>query len=151
MIIRAGASHERAALEDLQRRASLMWEDYRPYLLANPDVIELPLAQLQSGHVRVAEHDGRIAGFAALLPKHGFCELDGLFVEPAQWNQGIGRALIADALAIARRDGAQAIETVANPRAEGFYIRLGFAVIGQTQTQFGPANRMRIPAFSAQT
>ena len=151
MIIRAGAPHERAALEELQRRASLMWEEYRPYLLANPDVIELPLAQLQEGHVRVAEQAGGVAGFAALLPRDGWHELDGLFVEPDQWGLGIGRALVVDALAIARQAGAPAIEVTANPRAEGFYIRLGFAVTGRTQTQFGPANRMRISAFSAQS
>ena len=151
MIIRTAAPHERAALEDLQRRASLMWEEYRPYLLANPDVIDLPLAQLQGGLVRVAEHDGRLAGFASLLPKDGFCELDGLFVEPDLWGLGIGRALVADALAITRQGGARTIETVANPRAEGFYTKLGFAFTGSTQTPFGPANRMRISAFSAQS
>jgi GNAT superfamily N-acetyltransferase len=149
--IRFGRPDERASLEDLQRRASLMWEEYRPYLLANPDVIDLPLAQLRDGRVRVAEWQGRVAGFAALLPKAGFCELDGLFVEPHLWGRGVGRALIEDALALARAQGARAIETVANPRAEGFYKRLGFTVMGRAETQFGPANRMKIPIFSAQT
>jgi GNAT superfamily N-acetyltransferase len=149
--IRFGRPDERIALEELQRRASLMWEEYRPYLLANPDVIELPLAQLREGRVRVAEMDGRVAGFSALLPKDGVCELDSLFVEPELWGRGVGRALIADALVLARAEGAAAIETTANPRAEDFYIRLGFAVSGRAQTQFGPANRMRISAFSAQT
>ncbi len=149
IVLRPGRPQERAALEQLQRRASLMWEEYRPYLLANPDVIELPLAQLQGGQVRVAEWSGRVAGFAALLPKDGFCELDGLFVEPDLWGQGIGRALIADAMAFARAAGAAAIETVANPRAEGFYRRLGFSVSGRAQTQFGPANRMKLPVISA--
>jgi GNAT superfamily N-acetyltransferase len=151
VIIRPGAPHERAALEELQRRASLMWDEYRPYLLANPDVIELPLAQLHDGRVRVAERYGRIAGFSALLPRDGFCELDGLFVEPDLWGLGLGRALIADALAQARSQGAAAIEAIANPKAEGFYQRLGFVVIGQADTQFGPTNRMRISAFSAQS
>jgi GNAT superfamily N-acetyltransferase len=149
--IRFGRPEERTALEELQRRASLMWEEYRPYLLANPDVIELPLAQLREGRVRVAQMDGRLAGFSALLPKDGSHALDGLFVEPGLWGRGVGRALIADALAIARAEGVATMEVVANPRAEGFYKKLGFAVIGRAETQFGPANRMRISAFSAQT
>jgi GNAT superfamily N-acetyltransferase len=149
--IRFGRPEERAVLEDLQRRASLMWEEYRPYLLANPDVIELPLAQLREDHVRVAQWQGRTAGFAALLPKEGFCELDGLFVEPALWGRGIARALIADALGLARAEGAGRIEAIANPRAEGFYRKLGFTVTGRAETQFGPANRMQLPVFSAQT
>ena len=151
LALRFGKPEERRLLEELQRRASLMWEEYRPYLLANPDVIELPLAQLREGRVRVAELDGRVAGFSVLLRKNGFCELDGLFVMPELWGLGVGRALVEDALAIARAGGAAAIETVANPRAEGFYARLGFTVSGQAQTQFGPANRMRIFAFSAET
>ena len=151
IVLRSGRPEERGFLEDLQRRASLMWEEYRPYLLANPDVIELPLAQLRDGRVRVAEWRGRTAGFAALLPKEGFCELDGLFVEPALWGHGIARALIADALVLARAEGAGRLETIANPRAEGFYRKLGFTVIGRAETQFGPANRMKLPVFSAQT
>jgi GNAT superfamily N-acetyltransferase len=149
--IRFGRPDERIALEELQRRASLMWEEYRPYLMANPDVIELPLAQLRENRVRVVEMAGRVAGFSAMLPRHGFCELDGLFVEPELWGRGVGRALIADALALARAEGAGAMEVVANPRAEGFYKKQGFAVIGRAETQFGSANRMRISAFSAQT
>ena len=151
IVLRSGRPEERAALEDLQRRASLMWEEYRPYLLANPDVIELPLAQLRDGRVRVAEWRGRVAGFAAVLPKQDFCELDGLFVEPALWGHGIARALIADALVLARAEGAGRLETIANPRAEGFYRKLGFTVIGRAQTQFGPANRMQLPVFFVQT
>lgn len=151
MIIRTGAAHERAALEDLQRRSLLRWDDYRPFLMANPDVVELPLAQLQSGRVRVAEHDGQLAGFAILLRKSGYCELDGLFVEPDLWGAGIGRALIVDALRLARAMGSSAIEANANIRAQGFYQRLGFAVTGRTETPFGPASRMRISAFSAQS
>ena len=149
--LRFGLPHERGPLEELQRRASLMWEEYRPYLLASPEAIELPLAQLTQRQVRVAEWAGRVAGFSAMLPRDGYCELDGLFVEPALWNRGVGRALIADALAGVRAQGGVTLETVANPRAEGFYRRLGFVVSGQAQTQFGPANRMRISAFSAQT
>ena len=108
MIIRRGAVQERAMLEDLQRRAALTWDNSRAWLLANPDVIELPLTQLVGGQVRVAECGGQSAGFTALLPKDGFCELDGLFVEPAMWGQGIGRALIGDACANARAAGANA-------------------------------------------
>jgi hypothetical protein len=40
------------------------------------------------------------------------------------------------------RDGASALEVTAGP-AEGFYARLGFAVISGTETRFGPAVRMR--------
>jgi hypothetical protein len=46
---------ERSTLEALQRRASLMWEDDREALLANPDATELPLEQITDGRTIVAQ------------------------------------------------------------------------------------------------
>ena len=51
---------ERSALEELQRRASLIWEEDRDALLAHPDAIELPLEQITDGHTIVAESIGRV-------------------------------------------------------------------------------------------
>jgi GNAT superfamily N-acetyltransferase len=143
VIIRDGRVDERLALEELQRRASLAYEAYRRQLLDNPDVIELPRAHLEGGHVRVAEQGGRVLGFAVVLPRSAcLFVLDGLFVEPGHWRGGIGRALIADACAgVAARGGAR-LETVANPKAEGFYEKQGFRVFGTEATLFGPARRM---------
>jgi GNAT superfamily N-acetyltransferase len=142
--LRYGEPAERKALEGLLRRASLEWDNYRADLLAHPEAIDLPLSQLADRRVRVAEIDGRTVGFAVMLPVDGtLWEVDGLFVEPAYWRRGIGRALIADGLALAHRAGAVMIEVIANPRAEDFYAKCGFAVSGRDQTQFGPATRMR--------
>jgi hypothetical protein len=78
---------ERTALEDLQWRASLMWEDYRDALLENPDAIDLPLNQITDGRAIVAEMLGEIVGFAVVLPRDdGHAELDALFVEPKVWR-----------------------------------------------------------------
>lgn len=142
--IRTARPDERNALEDVQRRASLMWDEYRPFLLANPEAIALPLAQVQEGWVRVAEEAGRVLGFSALVTRGRGFDLDGLFVEPEHWGRGVGRALVQDA--IARADGA-VLTVLANPRAEGFYMRLGFAVTGREQTLLGPANRMILADF----
>jgi hypothetical protein len=35
------------------------------------------------------------------------------------------------------------LEVIANPRAVGFFDRVGFAVCGEATTWFGPAPRMR--------
>ena len=141
---RYGLPGECAALETLQRRASLEWEEYRADLLAHPEAIALPLAQLAENLVRVAETDSQAVGFSVVVPKEaGISDLDGLFVEPAWWGRGIGRLLIADALLLATRQGAHTLEVVGNPRARGFYERCGFVEFGQTATQFGPGLCMR--------
>ena len=93
---------ERSALEELQRRASLIWEEDRAALLANPDAIELPLEQITGGRTVVAESAGQLLGFSVVLPRDdGDAELDGLFVEPTYWRHGLGRALVEQAERIA--------------------------------------------------
>jgi GNAT superfamily N-acetyltransferase len=130
-------------LVELQRRSSLVWDDYRADLLAHPEVIEVPVDALATGRVRVAERDGAIAGFATLLPcAPGVEELDGLFVEPDLMRAGIGRVLVEDAVTVALARGVTRLEVTANPRALGFYERVGFVADHEVPTQFGPAIRM---------
>ena len=135
--LRLALPEEHEALEDLQRRASLELEDYREQLLANPDAIHLPPSQIANGQVIVAQLDGEVAGFAAVVGG----ELDGLFVEPDLWGLGIGKTLV-DAATYEARDRGLALTVIANPAARLFYEACGFAVEGEEQTRFGPALRM---------
>jgi GNAT superfamily N-acetyltransferase len=137
LVIRLAQADEREELEALQRRASLALTEYREQLEANPDAIHLPPAQVANGQVLVAELDGRLAGFAALVGG----ELDGLFVEPDLWRRGIGAALLNEATHEARRKGL-ALTVIANPSARDFYKRCGFSLEGEAQTRFGPALKM---------
>jgi GNAT superfamily N-acetyltransferase len=135
---------ERRALEDLQRRASLIWEEDRDALLANPDAIELPLEQITDGRTIVAENVGELLGFAVVLRREdGDAELDGLFVDPPHWRHGIGRALLERAELIATSEGAASLWVTANTRALGFYGACGFVTVGEVATRFRPAPRMR--------
>ena len=143
-IFRLALPAERGALEDLQRRASLMWEEDRDALLAHPDAIELPLAQITDGRTVVAESDDELLGFAVVLRREdGDAELDGLFVEPSQWRRGLGRALVEQAERIAARNGATNLWVIANTRALDFYGACGFVKAGEAATRFRPAPRMR--------
>jgi GNAT superfamily N-acetyltransferase len=135
--LRLARPDEHEELEALQRRASLELREYREQLLANPDAIHLPPTQIANGQVIVAELDGEIAGFAAVVGG----ELDGLFVEPLLWGQGIGRALAEAATLEARRRGLT-LKVIAAPATRGFYESCGFSVEGDAQTRFGPALRM---------
>ncbi len=136
---------EKQTLEELQWRASLMWEEYRDALLANPDAIELPEDHISGGWTIVAELSGKTLGFAVVLPgEGGNAELDGLFVEPSAWRNGIGRSLIVEAGKLAGAEGAQAIQVIANQRAKEFYDACGFIQIGEAATRFGTGLRMRL-------
>jgi GNAT superfamily N-acetyltransferase len=137
LTIRLARPEEREELEALQRRASLALPDYREQLEANPDAIHLPPAQVANGQVVVAELDGRIVGFAAVVGG----ELDGLFVESHLWRRGVGAVLVDEATHQARRKGL-ALTVIANPAARHFYERCGFSLEGEARTRFGPGFRM---------
>jgi GNAT superfamily N-acetyltransferase len=144
--IRPGRLDEQTTLESLQRRASLNNPGDRDALLANPDAIAVPIEQIAASCVFVAERDGTVAGFAAVLPGlGGGAELDALFVEPRLWKQGIGRRLVDHAAEVARLRGAGFLHVVGNPHAEGFYISCGFLVTGTVETRFGVGLAMRKP------
>jgi GNAT superfamily N-acetyltransferase len=137
LTLRLARPEEHDELEELQRRASLELPEYRDELLLNPDAIHLPPAQIANGQVIVAELDGELAGFAAVVGG----ELDGLFVEPDLWGRGIGRAL-ADAATHEARQRGLSLKVIAAPGARRFYESCGFSVEAEVPTRFGPALRM---------
>jgi GNAT superfamily N-acetyltransferase len=144
LTIRQARPEENTLLESLQWRASLANAGDRDALLANPDAIMLPIEQIVAGGVFVAEHDGVIVGFAAVLPRpDGGAELDALFVEPHLWKSGIGRRLVDHAAEMARTNGAAFLHVIGNPHAEGFYVSCDFCVSGTSETRFGAGLTMR--------
>ena len=57
-------------------------------------------------------------------------------------HRGIGRALVEHAVTRAPDSGALRLEVTAGP-ARASYDRVGFTVIGDARTRFGPAVGMR--------
>ena len=142
--IRPARTDEQKMLESLQRRASLSNPGDRDALLADPDAIALPIEQIAEGCVFVAEREGAVVGFAAVIPRpDGGAELDALFVEPHLWKHGIGRLLVNHVAKIARVRAASFLHVIGNPHAEGFYISCGFHITGTVTTQFGIGLAMR--------
>ena len=143
--IRLATVSEKFGLEALQLRASLENEGDRPHLLANPGIIDLPVQQIQDGHVFVAERNSSILGFAALLcPESGCIELDGLFVEPEHWRQGVGRALVDHVISHCKLVQTGKLMVVANTHAKDFYLSMGFEIEGIVETKFDPALAMTL-------
>lgn len=138
LTIRTALPTEQAALEALQWRASLNNPGDRDALMAHPNAIELPLDQIEGGGVFVAEELGSVRGFAAIVRREdGNVELDALFVEPAYWRRGVGRALVEHCVFEAGASGATSLHVLGNPHAERFYRACGFIQIGTQPTRFG--------------
>jgi GNAT superfamily N-acetyltransferase len=142
--IRDAEPADLAAVQDVYRRASLSNEGDRMNLLANPDALEFPGLGGDDRRTRVATAVGRIAGFATSVLAGDVIELDDLFVDPGWMRRGAGRALVLDAVAIARDLGARRIEVTANQHALAFYGKAGFTADHEVRTRFGPGTRMHL-------
>jgi GNAT superfamily N-acetyltransferase len=100
-------------------------------------------AYLAANPTRVSVDDREeIVGFASLLvPGRGVAgeaELDFMFVADDRQGRGIGRALMADAVAVARGMGVGRIHIVSHPPAEPFYRSVGAERVGEVP----PAGRI---------
>lgn len=102
------------------------------------------------GDVLVAEVSGAAAGYAVLgrgfpIAAHAHVlELAGLAVDPARGRRGIGRALVAAAVAEAGVRGARKLNLRvlgSNPDAQRLYAACGFEVEGLLRAEFLLAGR----------
>lgn len=141
LTIRLAHPDDRLNLIELQRRASLVGEtgDVLQQLLDDPGLIDIDEELLANNEVIVAEIGATIVGFASFIAQDGNdAELDGMFVEPTHWRQGIGRALIEAVERELVAWQATRLRVVANPNALAFYKAVGFAIIGEEKTPLGP-------------
>ena len=93
----------------------------------------------ESGQERwVAELDGEIVGWAALVPPmDGAAVLDDLWVDPAWLGHGLGSRLFEVAVDRARELGAARLEWGAEPNAVGFYEKVGGRKLRDHVTEWG--------------
>jgi putative acetyltransferase len=71
--------------------------------------------------------DGSIIGFVGVADR----KIEMLFVRPDRRGEGVGRELVRHAIA---RHGIDAVDVnEQNDRALGFYLRMGFRVVGRSE------------------
>jgi len=133
-IVRAGDDGDVAACRRIAA-AALRWDRFH----ADPRIDDGRADALKADWIEndlcgradltlVAEADGQVAGFCALLRRMDAAVIDLIAVDPALQGKGIGRALVIDALnryrasVPAMRVGTQA----GNPSSIVFYRSLGF-------------------------
>ena len=80
--------------------------------------------------VWVAEVDGRVAGFLAGSVGEEGGEITWIYVDPALYRRGVGRALVEHFVALA--GGPVELEVLDGNAARAFYEALGFAVESTT-------------------
>ena len=131
-------------LRDVYRRASLSNDGDRPFLTANPHLLELSDRSWGEGRTIAATCDGKVVGFATITVAAGYAELDALFVDPDHRREGHATRLMEAVVDTASRAGVGRIEVSANEHAQAFYEEVGFEQVGMVDTLDRPVPRMHL-------
>jgi len=133
--VRPARVQEASELSDLCVRSKAVWGYDETFMALVRAALEVRPEHIDAGDVWVATAaDGSIAGIVALGPSDqpGTLDLEKLFVAPQRIRNGVGRMLLAYAMAEARRRGARRLTILSDPYAAAFYecsgaIRIGAA------------------------
>ncbi len=139
--IRLARIDEAPGLSELCVRSKASWGYDEAFMALARVVLQVNPEQIAAGDVWVATGaDGEVAGMVALGPSEQVdtLDLDKLFVEPQRIRDGVGRLLIGEAIAEARRRGAKRLTILSDPYAAGFYERNGARLIGQAPSDAIP-------------
>lgn len=136
-------------LSELAIRSKAHW-GYSPAFIADcREELTYSRAQLEGTDYTfaVAERFGEAVGFYALgRVSAAEVELEALFVEPAHIGTGVGRALLAHAVAEAVRRGAATLVIQSDPNAAAFYEAAGCVRVGARESTSIPGRRL--PLYS---
>ncbi|WP_186338787.1 GNAT family N-acetyltransferase [Chromobacterium vaccinii] len=108
------------------------------------DDLTTPADALASHPTFVAEMSGRVVGFVQLNPHAAPWRLESLWVLPECMGLGLGKALLAHALDIARAAGQTDIAIDADPNSLGFYLSRGARLLADVAAPIdGQPQRVR--------
>ncbi len=97
------------------------------------DSLTISPAFIQQNETWLAREGEVVAGFFALVQTRGLTRLEHLWVRPEKMCQGIGRALLNHAVALARDLKSDGLTIEADPNAEQFYLRGGARTVGHVE------------------
>jgi GNAT superfamily N-acetyltransferase len=124
-----GETHR--ALTEIAHAGKRHWGYPERWMRLWRDALTITPDYISGNRVYVARQGEEVVGFYALTGSGDKLTLDHLWLAPAQIGTGLGRTLFAHAAAVAKQVGATEIEIEAEPRATGFYERMGATRVGE--------------------
>jgi N-acetylglutamate synthase-like GNAT family acetyltransferase len=140
-MIRPAATSEASVLTNLALEAKRYWGYPEHWIKHWESDLTISSDFIHDNHVYVAEQNGQIQGFYALIVTGNKAELDHLWVKPAIIGTGIGKELFLDAMERAAALKVIAVEISSDPNAAGFYRRMGASEIGESDASFDGVTR----------
>ena len=146
--IRRAVPDDAPGLSQLAQRAKAHWNYPAEWLTAWKPQLTIKPSYLIDHRVLVAENGGRLIGMCALEDRGNSWSLEHVWVDPDSMTQGIGRALLQQALDLARAARPGRVVAEADPNAAGFYRRMGASEIGVVPAPMPGAPDRVLPVFA---
>jgi len=140
-MIRPAAANEASVLTSMALEAKRYWGYPEHWIKHWESDLTISSDFIHDNHVYVAEENGQIQGFYALIVTGDKAELDHMWVKPALVGTGIGKELFLDAMERAAALKVIAVEISSDPNAAGFYRRMGATEIGEIDASFDGVTR----------
>ncbi|HEY8184979.1 MAG TPA: GNAT family N-acetyltransferase [Pyrinomonadaceae bacterium] len=135
MRIRKALTEEAGALTTIALEAKRHWGYPEHWIQHWQDDLTISPEFINANPVYVAEREGDLLGFYALIIRKDKAELDHMWVAPAHIGTGVGKELFIHAMQTAAGEDVSSVEILADPNAEGFYRKMGAHQIGQTVSE----------------
>jgi len=133
--IRKASTEDAATLTRLAHDAKRHWGYPEHWINHWQDDLTISPDFVAANQVYVAEREGEVLGFYALIVRQDKAELDHLWVAPAHIGTGVGKELFVHAMQSAARRNISEVEIASDPNAEGFYRKMGAHRIGETVSE----------------
>ncbi len=145
--IRPAATEEAAALTGIAHDAKRHWGYPEDWIQHWQEDLTISSDFINDNQVYVAELEGEIIGFYALVLGDQRAELEHMWVAPKHIGTGVGKELFIHAMQNAAGDNIAEVEISADPNAEGFYQRMGARRIGEVTSEINGQTR-RLPRLT---
>jgi len=133
--IREARTEETNTLTQIAQEAKRHWGYPEHWLERWKTELTITEDFIRQNAVYVAEMDGIIVGFYALVRRGETAELDHMWVAPSQIGGGIGKALFLHAMDLAAAQRLSQVDIFSDPHAEGFYQKMGASRVGESVSE----------------
>jgi GNAT superfamily N-acetyltransferase len=133
--IRKALPEDAATLTTIAHDAKRHWGYPEHWISHWQDDLTISPDFIASNEVYVAEREGELVGFYALIIRQEKAELDHMWVAPAHIGTGVGKELFLHAMQCAAKENVSGVEILSDPNAEGFYRKMGAHQIGEAVSE----------------
>lgn len=135
MKIRNALPEDAGALTQIAHDAKRHWGYPEHWIAHWQDDLTISPDFVAANQVYVAEREGNLLGFYALVIKNAKAELDHMWVAPAYIGSGVGKELFLHAMQTAAGQRIDSVEILSDPNAAGFYKKMGAHQVGEVVSE----------------